>query len=211
MSCGLLSNCKHRWECDFCFDFSDYQPIDRRIKSPAQIAKKEAMKSRKDPAKVKQGKRNKRNGKAAERTLEKLLTSIGLQVKRIPLSGALKATNLVGASTGNLEGDLQLVVDDKKYCIESKRRDGRAGWIDIVNRDGSFYYDDFCCVMTMKDFERHVLGLAFDSYSIPDDKNKWLHTFFEQDNSHIVAIYAKGSGWVIAVRADIMYELRDIL
>lgn len=118
--CSVKENCSslEKEMCWYCKDYSLYDAINPKIKSPAQIAKKLekqiAKKDKKESTASQRGKRAKKKGYEGENEIVHLLEKYNIQAKRIPLSGALK---------GDLSGDIKCTIPnigDKK--IESKRR-----------------------------------------------------------------------------------------
>jgi hypothetical protein len=145
-------------------------------------------------------------GKRAERELEKLLLSWGLEVSRVAMSGALKDTNLVG-DKGLYKGDLKLMVGNKIYDIESKRHANIKAYYDRKNQ----HIENFCVIVDEIDFLRHMNLEELELYLQPDKRLKRLHGFFEQDDSDIVAMKVNYKPWLFAVKEDTWEELRGVL
>ena len=208
--CVVKENCQRSYDCDFCDDYNLYLPVDVRIKSPKQIqikaAKKALKKEKKQSSRSKIGKSARLAGKRAERELEKLLTSWGLEVKRVALSGALKANSLIGGRD-MYAGDLKLTISDKMYDIESKRHSNLGSY---YNKD-LCYIEDFCYIVSADYMWQHLAGCDLPFATIEDKKMKKLHDFFEQDNSHIVAMKMNYKPWLFAIREDIFNELKGVI
>ena len=148
---------------------------------------------------------NKLRGHAAERALAKKLNEMGLPIKRVPRSGALKmqGEDYIGDNE-NYMGDLILTIGKKKYRIEVKTRNELPSYITNMEIDG---IEGFCLIFTEAKFLSFLrLGLEpdFKPRLIPDGRCKTLHTWFDQDGSAIVAMRAGHKRtWYYAV--DIKY------
>ena len=212
-SCEVRSNCKKNWDCDFCDNYSAYFPIDKKIKSPRQIAAKEKRKAEKKAKKhtdaSKRGKANKRNGRIAEKSIEKLLQSWGLDVKRVPMSGALKAVGMVAGLEDKLAGDLRLTINDEVYRIESKRKVDSNSWYKMAAQ-GIIHIDGFCYLLE-QDTAKLLLGgqLQCGADIVFEDKGfKTLHKFFDQDNAHIVIVSRPHHELLFFFTEETFYKLR---
>lgn len=145
-------------------------------------------------------------GKRAERELEKLLLSWGLDVKRVAMSGALKESSLIG-DRRMYQGDLKLIIGGKTYDIESKRH---ASIKPYYERDLQ-HIEGFCFLLSQENLYRHLCGEVTSFQTKPDKRLKKLHDFFDQDDSHIVAMKVNYKPWLFAVREDIWKELRGVI
>ena len=163
-NCDVAGNCNHRYECDFCSNYSDYLPIDKKIKSRRQIVAKqlakETKKEKKSSDASKRGKANKRNGRLSESELKRLLLSWGLQCDKVPLSGALKSSFTVsinGVDTQiKFDSDLWVNIRDKQYRIENKRRMNINKFYKLVNNGDVVHIEGFCYIMA-EDIFRSLL------------------------------------------------------
>lgn len=145
-------------------------------------------------------------GKRAERELEKLLLSWGLNVSRVAMSGALKESCLVGDKR-MYQGDLKLTVGGKTYDIESKRH---ANLKPYYERDLQ-YIEGFCYLLSEENLYKYLCGEVASFLTKPDKRLKKLHNFFNQDDSHIVAMKVNYKPWLFAVREDVWEELKGVI
>lgn len=216
--CEVLANCKNAHIAWWCNDYDEYRPKNKKVLSPRQIknrvAKKEAKKELKKTDRSKIGKRNKSAGKRVERELEKLLSSWGLSVRRVPLSGALKSTNLVGGLENNLAGDLILEVGSgpelRKYRIESKKRENINRLYSLAGNDDGVHISGFCYLMDEQTFKNYCDGLMPFAHEIEDKNFVTLHRFFDQDDSDIVAMKTNYKCWLFAVHENKIEELKGV-
>lgn len=210
MLCKVKSNCSKSWDCDFCEDYKEYTPIDKRIKSPRQVRvraeRKAARKTVKSSKKSKIGRSARIAGKRAERELEKLLISWGLNAKRVAMSGALKATGLVGGDD-LYAGDLKLTINGKRYNIESKRHQAVEPYYKLP----PIIIKDFCILLTQDQLYAHMLGSNIKLETIEDKRFKRIHSYFEQDDSDIVAMKINYRPWLFAIKLDNFHELKGVL
>ena len=51
-ACSFRANCKNRSECVWCKEYSEYNPIDRKLKTPKQIEEIYQKKVAKKEAKI---------------------------------------------------------------------------------------------------------------------------------------------------------------
>jgi hypothetical protein len=197
--CNLRKNCRNLDNCPFCNNYNEYIAIDRKIKSPPQIeAKQQKQLERrllKHTDKHKQGKRNKRVGKRAEKSLESLLNSWGYETKRVPLSGALKA------QYAHLAGDLEMKYGESIYRIEVKHR-SNLNTLYSATENLSLTISGFCVIMNEENFKHFLNGLAQDSEEVSDTRFKRIHDWFEQDDSDIVAMKSNYKPWIFAIKLD---------
>jgi hypothetical protein len=197
VDCLVKSNCNHRWECDFCEYYSDYQPEDKRILSPRQLDKKQ-KKSNKDPEAVKRGKRNKSTGYRSEKYMLDKYIKWGIKAEKQPGSGKFK---------GSLGSDIKVTLLGKERLHEDKTRSNAGGKFKKV-KDTAIMYEDFCVLMNELDFEILVREGKLPNYNLLPDKNtKGIHDFFNQDNADIVSIrLPKNRECIYAVRLGLWRE-----
>ena len=158
--------------------------------------------------KEKMGRTSKQRGASAERSLAKLLSEeFYLDVKRVASSGALKfcAKKLAGEAD-NYRGDLQLVLNGEIYRIEVKTRTSLPQY---VTKHVGENIRNFCSIMSLTGFLNLVIdGVIPQSLVDCDIEAKELHKWFEQDDSHIVAMKEKGRRvWYFAVRENIIDKI----
>lgn len=111
-----------------CDDYGLYRPKDPTILSPRQeqhrVEKKLSTKVKKQSSASKRGKSNRRNGRQAERDLVKWLEKNGMTATLVPMSGALKSTNVINALANDemiekMRGDIKLTINNNTYTIAS--------------------------------------------------------------------------------------------
>ena len=135
--CEVSSNCMKSYDCDWCKDYNEYSPVNRNILSPAQKKKREKKKAERKIKKLssasKRGKANRRNGRAAERQVEDLLNNLGLNAKRTPMSGALKAGNLIYGLQSKISGDIRIDYKGNNLIVECKRNIHADSWWKLLD------------------------------------------------------------------------------
>lgn len=156
----------------------------------------------KNPLKVIMGKRNRRSGKAFEKKVLNRLIALGLPAYQTPMSGSLKASGLIPQLRDNLAADLQVVIKDEKYLIECKHMATHAKLFDTIADDDCYHYEGFCYMFSDSAFLSYILGDKFNVVEKEDKRNKWLHKFFEQDNSHMVVLGQNYKDNIYCVRED---------
>lgn len=204
-------------QCWFCEDYGLYQPKDFSILSPRQeerkLQKQLEKKVKKQSTASKRGKSNRRNGRAAERELVKWLEKIGLEAKLVPMSGALKANNVLKALgivniEDQMKGDIKLVINGKQYTIESKRDVNTDSWYKKAE-EGIIYIKDFAYLMRQDLFVAMINGVDIKVINEVDDKGfKKAHGYFDQDDSDIVAISRPYCDRLFFIRKEVYDELR---
>lgn len=206
--CSVKQNCAHRYDCGWCEDYSDYQPYDIRIKSPRQLKKREKKVAERKIKKLadasKRGKANRRNGRAAERQVERLLNDIGLKAERTPLSGALKANNLIGNMKDKVAGDIRITINKEKTLrVECKRNIRSDAWYRLLDK-GVIHIDGFCYGLRWQLFEYLVHGVLPDEQpvEVEDKRFKKLHSYFDQDDSDMVVVTKPYSQPLIFLREE---------
>lgn len=183
--------------CWYCEAYNQYQPIDKKIASLAQIEKRKKRKQERKVKKIsdasKRGKANRRNGRQAERDLVKYLVGLGLDARLVPASGAFKNTNVIKALEGTefmkrMTGDIKLHWKDDIYTIESKR-DSQTDSLYKKIENGAIHIKGFAYFLSQTHFEYVLNKLDIGSMQEVEDKGyKKIHKYFEQDNSDIVVI-----------------------
>lgn len=157
----------------------------------------------KNPLRVAMGKRNRRSGKAFEKKVLHRLTAMGLPAYQTPMSGSLKASGLIPQLRDNLAADLQVIVKDEKYLIECKHMSTHEKLFDKITDDDCYHYEGFCYMFSDTAFLSYLLGDDFDITEKEDKRNKWLHNYFNQDNSHIVVLGFNYKDNIYCVREDV--------
>lgn len=209
--CEVKSNCKNIGWCEDCDNYDKYNPEKTKILSPRQI---EARAKRKEEKKLckssdasKRGKANRRAGKRAEVSLEKMLQSWGFECSRVPLSGILKGCMLIGVPDDLLAGDLRIKINEKYRRIECKKRTNFNTFYRYVEHD-VLHIKDFCYMMNELDFKNLLMQeIIGDTTDTPDVKFKSLHGFFNQDDSDIVAMKSNNRPFIFAVKEKFVEEL----
>jgi len=204
-NCIVKFNCRHRWDCSFCDNYSDYQAYDRRLLSPAQLERRnqraEDRKNLKQTEKSKQGKRNKYNSYKSEKSIVKKYQKWGFEAERVPLSGALK---------GSLSGDVKVYINGKWRIHEDKKRSNVESLYERTDNQ-TIMYENFCIMMSEDTFQGLLLGIVPDVTPMEDKKTKTLHKFFDQDNADIVSIRQHGrQKSVYAITLDFWEELKGV-
>ena len=143
---------------------------------------------RRDPNRVKLGKRNRRSGRNFERNVFARLTSLGLPVYKVPMSGGLKATGLIPQLKDRMAGDLQITIADKTYLIECKHTSAKHKVVELAESVGACHIKGFCFMFTESDFINYLMGYPYNCTEVEDERHKWLHKYFDQDNSQLVVI-----------------------
>lgn len=184
-------------KCWICDNYGLYSPKDKSILSPRQeenkLAKKLEKKVKKQTSASKRGKSNRRNGRNAERELVAWLEKIGVEANLVPMSGALKSTNIIKALANDemvekMRGDIKVQIKGNTYTIESKRNVNSDSWYKKAEQ-GVVYIKDFAYLLRQDLFHAFVNGIALEIADEVDDKGfKIVHSYFEQDNSDIVVI-----------------------
>lgn len=190
--CEVRSNCLKRYDCDWCKDYEEYTPIDKRIKSPRQLEKAEKKKAERRVKKIsdasKRGKANRRNGRKAERDVEELLKKLGLDASRTPLSGALKTNHLIPQLKDHVSGDIRIQYKDKELVVECKRNIHSDRWYKLLD-EGVLHIEGFCYGLREELFEYLVNGVSpGEAATVPDKGFKMLHKYFDQDDSDMVVV-----------------------
>lgn len=156
-----------------------------------------------DPKRVAMGKRNRRSGRRFEREVLARLTAAGLPVYKTPMSGSLKASGLIPCLRDNLAGDLQVMINDNRYLIECKHMSTHAKLFDELPEVDCYHYKGFCYMMSDNAFMSYIVGGKIDMVEKEDKRNKWLHNFFNQDNSHIVVLGYNYRDNIYCIREDV--------
>lgn len=214
MKCIVAENCSvPKTECWVCEDYNLYRPNDKKILSPAQERKRlerhTQRKAKKNSPASKRARNNRLKGKAGERELAKLLDIEGLPIKRVAMSGALKASGgkLIGGED-NYAGDMILEVNNEKYLIEVKVGKQIPKFIGDHQADG---IEGYCRLFTFSKFVAFLhFGLEnlFEPNFKPDKGTKKLHDFFDQDGSSIVAMSPHGTtSWFFAVKNEYLEKI----
>lgn len=190
--CEVSSNCLKSYDCDWCKNYEQYSPIDRTILSPRQRESREKRKSERRVKKIssasKRGRANRRNGRAAEKQIEELLCGMGLDAKRTPMSGALKASNLIYGLQSKVSGDIRLNYEGQNLIVECKRNINSDSWYKLLEH-GVVHIKGFCYGLRKELFEYLANGVRVGTVlEIEDKRFKMLHKYFEQDNSDIVIV-----------------------
>lgn len=191
-TCEVRENCLKRYDCDWCEDYNEYTPIDRRIKSPRQFRnaqkRKEARKVKKISDASKRGRANRRNGRKAERDVENLLKDMGLDASRTPMSGALKTNHLIPQLKDHISGDIRIQYKGHELVVECKRNIRSDRWYKLLD-EGVIHIKGFCYGFRKDLFEYLVNGVTEGEITeVEDTRFKLLHTYFNQDNSDIVVV-----------------------
>ena len=201
-NCSVKGNCMKRYDCDWCRDYEEYSPIDVSIKSPRQLLnrekRKEARKVKRISDASKRGRANRRNGRKAERDVERYLKSLGIEASRTVASGALKTTNLLPffkddvISTGEIKeklaGDIHIKYKKHEFKVECKRNINSNGWYKLLDK-GVVHIKGFCYGLRKDMFEYLINGVDIESSMEVEDKRfKLLHNYFDQDNSGMVVV-----------------------
>lgn len=209
--CEVYDNCRKKYACWYCHDYNEYSPIDKRILSGKQIRKREERKdlkkAKRNSAAVKRGKANRRNGKRAEREIELLLQKMGLDAVRVPMSGALKAVNLLPVLQDRMAGDITVTVGDKELRVECKRNVSATRWFTLAEK--GLYIEGFCYLFSETLFRDLLYGNVHvgDFPVTPDKRFKQVHKYFNQDDSDIVVVtkpYAKPIFFVKKCAVDVL-------
>ena len=190
--CEVSSNCMKSYDCDWCKDYNEYSTINRNILSPAQKKKSEKKKAERKIKKLssasKRGKANRRNGRAAEKQIEDLLNDLGLKAKRTPMSGALKAGNLIYGLQSKISGDIRIDYKGNNLIVECKRNIHADSWWKLLD-GGVIHIKGFCYGLRKELFEQLVNGVEIHTNKVVEDKRfKMLHKYFEQDDSDLVVV-----------------------
>lgn len=190
--CEVKDNCLKRYDCDWCEDYSEYTPIDRRIKSPRQLRNAQKRKAERKVKKIsdasKRGRANRRNGRKAERDVENLLKELGLDASRTPMSGALKTNHLIPQLKDHVSGDIRVQYKGHELVVECKRNIHSDRWYKLLD-EGVIHIKDFCYGFRKDLFEYLVNGVAIGAITeMEDSRFKMLHKYFDQDNSDIVVV-----------------------
>lgn len=214
VSCVVLSNCQKSYDCDWCKDYSNYQPIDKRILSPKQLDRKDkrkkAKKEKKNSEASKRGKRNRRSGKRAEKKLHELLEGWGLEVTETVMSGQLKSYAKVFGKNKEtekmFEGDRWVKILGKDRKIENKKRQDLNRLYKLTSEDKAVYIKDFCVVMSEELFKGLLLGVVPEVVEIDDKRFSYLHEWFNQDNADMVSMVSNYKPFMFAVTIDFWEE-----
>ena len=209
--CCVKDNCKNIGWCEDCDNYDKYNPAKTKILSPRQVEarakRKEEKKRIKSTDASKRAKANRRAGRRAEVTLEKLLQTWGFECSRVPLSGMLKGCMLIGVPDDIFAGDLRIKINDKYRKIECKKRTNFNTFYRYVEHD-VLHIKDFCYMMNELDFKNLITQeIIGDTIDTPDEKFKSLHGFFNQDNSDIVAMKSNNKPYIFAITETLMEEL----
>lgn len=206
MSCEVLSNCQNQpWKCDDCYKYNGYLPIDKKIKSPTQIARKEEKKTKHKELKCsdrsKMGKSNKNKGRTDENALVKKLAKYGIEAERMPLSGSLG---------GKYSNDIHLHLSPNlTLYIENKRRKTNyfKKYYEMARTNTEI--ESFCVVMNQGTFTGMCTNgiFAFCGEKEEDKYHKELHDFFSQDNSDIVTLHEAYKDWIFCVPREIIDKI----
>jgi hypothetical protein len=211
MKCSVYENCLKNWNCDWCDNYNEYTPKIKKILSPRQEEERARRKNERhkrrnsDPSK--RGKANRKAGKRAEKSLEALFKSWSIPCSRVPMSGALKGTQLVGVPDDIFSGDLRIIINDKPRRIESKSRSNFDKFYKMTE-GGVIRYEDSYFLMPEKDFSILLSCGKLGEYQIiHKEPTKALHSFFNQDNSDIVALKMNYLPWIFAVKEEFITEM----
>lgn len=196
--CSVAKNClTPKTECWYCDDYNMYQPKNPSVLSPRQerirLEKKLAKKVKKQTDASKRGKSNRRNGRQAERELVKWLNSQGVDATLVPMSGALKSTNVIAALGNNefvekMRGDIKATINGTTYTVESKR-DVNTNSLYKKASEGLYHIKGFAYLLRQDLFVALLVGGHLPSPIEVDDKGyKKIHGYFNQDDSDIVVI-----------------------
>lgn len=171
------------------------------------------MSRRKDPLRVAMGKRNRRSGRTFERRVLARMIAMGLPVYKTPMSGALKSSGLIPCLRSSLAADLQVEINDEKYLIECKHMSTHEKLFNELPNVDCYHYKGFCYMMSDEAFLSYLCGGKINVVEKEDKRNKWLHNFFNQDNSHIVVLGYNYRDNIYCVREDvydIFYDCRKV-
>lgn len=184
-------------QCWICDNYGLYMPKDKTILSPRQderrLAKKLEKKVKKQTSASKRGKSNRRNGRNAERELVAWLEKIGVKANLVPMSGALKSTNVIKALANDemiekMRGDIKIELNGNTYTVESKRNVHSDSWYKKAE-SGVIHIKGFAYLLRQDLFHAFVNGVELHIANVVEDKGfKIVHSYFEQDNSDIVVI-----------------------
>lgn len=184
-------------QCWICDNYGLYMPKDKTILSPRQeerrLAKKLEKKVKKQTSASKRGKSNRRNGRNAERELVAWLEKIGVKANLVPMSGALKSTNVIKALANDemiekMRGDIKIELNGNTYTVESKRNVHSDSWYKKAE-SGVIHIKGFAYLLRQDLFHAFVNGVELPIANVVEDKGfKIVHSYFEQDNSDIVVI-----------------------
>lgn len=170
-------------------------------------------KKKKDPLRVAMGKRNRRSGKTFERNVLARLISFGLSVFKTPMSGSLKASGLIPCLKDHMASDLQIQLKDNTYLVECKHMSTHEKLFNELPDVDCYHYKGFCYMMSDDAFLSYLCGGKINIIEKEDKRNKWLHNFFNQDNSHIVVLGYNYRDNIYCVREDvydIFYDCRKM-
>lgn len=161
------------------------------------------MPRQKDPLRVAMGKRNRRSGRTFERSVYARMAAASLQVYKTPMSGSLKASGLIPCLKDKMAGDLRVTVGDKDYIIECKHTSTHKKLFDEMPNVDCYHYKGFCYMMSDSAFFDYLCGGKINIIEKEDTRNKWLHNYFDQDNSHIVVLGQNYRDNIYCVREDV--------
>ncbi|KGF47569.1 hypothetical protein HMPREF0872_04025 [Veillonella montpellierensis DNF00314] len=218
MTCKVKANCLHpKDDCWFCDNYGLYQPKNPSVLSPRQkeqrLAKQLAKKVKKQSNASKRGKSNRRNGRNAERQLVKWLEKIGLEANLVPMSGALKSNNIIAALASDemvnkMRGDIKVTIHGITYTIESKRNTSSNSWYKKAEQ-GVLHINGFAYLLRQDLFQALINGVDIPVSAYATDKGfKIVHTYFNQDNSDIVAISRPYCDYLFFVKEKVYEELK---
>ena len=219
MKCLVRSNCKTpRIDCWMCNDYGLYRPKDPTILSPRQeqhrVEKKLSTKVKKQSSASKRGKSNRRNGRQAERDLVKWLEKNGMTATLVPMSGALKSTNVINALANDemiekMRGDIKLTINNNTYTIESKR-DVNTDSLYKKAEQGVLHIAGFAYLLRQDLFLALVNGAILpDEVNVPDKGFKKIHGYFNQDNSDMVVISRPYCDRLFFIREAVYGRLKE--
>lgn len=140
-------------------------------------------------------------GRRSEKKVEKLLNSWGYKCERVPLSGAIKSERY--------SGDLRVVINNKEYKIENKKRTNFSRIRGLLERGKGVVIEGFCAVVDQETFHAVLNGIKPDITNIADVNFGYLHKFFEQDNADIVTLDEPWKDIIFVISLSVWKELID--
>lgn len=197
-SCEVRKNClTTKDQCWICDNYGLYHPKDKRILSPRQVEnrleRKLKKKTKKQSTASKRGRSNRRNGRQAERELAKWLNNNGVEANIVPMSGALKDTNVIKALANDemiekMRGDIKVTIGGNVYTTESKR-DIHTDSLYKKAEVGIIHIQGFAYLLRQDLFLALINGVDVEVAKEVEDKGfKKIHGYFNQDDSDIVVI-----------------------
>lgn len=210
-ACSFRANCKNRSECVWCKEYSEYHPIDKKIKTPKQIEaiyqKKVAKKEQKQTTASKRGRANRQMGRRAEKDRRAIWESHGIYVSNVPMSGALKSSIVVKDTVIRMSSDNWVTLNDKIYYEEVKRSAKLKMLYRLLSVHECVHVKDFCYIFRDDAWWRFLNKVEPEVFDLVDSKFKLLHKWFEQDKADIVSCVDAHLPWITCITEETYQEL----